>query len=158
MSNMFDDFAEHQEEKAASISVEDLDALVQKLADERGVKEDLAFQQKRQQEKIDDLEKQIQGYLEEMGRTNYSAPAGRVNVETRHSYPLPQGEAKKAFFAYLKAKGEDAFENAVHMNSRTLQKFVRDECEANEDVPGFFVPGCENKTGTTKVKFTRSKP
>jgi len=138
-----------------NISTAALDNLVQSYADQRQAVDDVAAELKKQEEKLHKMDSKLIEYLEALGRSSYDSPYGKISRETRYSVKLPQGDDKTKFFEYLKSKG--AFEDMVHMNSRTLQTFYRTEMEANKATPGWKVPGCGEPSGQVIVKFKRNK-
>jgi len=148
-----------EEAPKASVTVEDLDKLVQqwiKLDDEL---QEIAERSKAKGKEIMSLKGRISTHLVELGRKEFDSPLGKVAIKQRWSRTLPKSpEDRHAFFEWCKEKG--IFENVITVHSGTYNATVAAEeraAEARGEGMTFSVPGVPAATLFEDVKLARSK-
>ena len=89
--------------------------------------------------KIADLKYKIKTILEAAELDKFESQFATVSLVRMQSVKLPQGEAREAFYNYLKERGE--FDSLISVNSNTLTAYVKREFELNAENVFFEIPG-----------------
>lgn len=145
-----EDFVD-QEESMDDITQADFERLCNSCFE---LKNDIAVDEAMVKEKKLDLSKRqnvILAMLQKYKKQNTTCAAGMLYQIETTSVKLPQDEDKRKFFAYLKEKG--CFEDMVHVNSRTFNKFYQTERDAalEEGNVDFVMPGVGEETVSHKI-------
>lgn len=114
----------------------------------------LKDEQEEKQKELTAYERQIEGYLDEFGKTDWKSGSGNIELRTRTSCKVPRDqEAKKALFAWLQARGgEELLYSSININSNTLNALYKSEHEAaSQEGRDFTLPGVEAPTEYTTV-------
>lgn len=125
------------------VTVSDLDALVEKIFQQRQKIEALGEETTKLNLELAKMKEQMVLFLKELGREKYATPLGTVSIKERWSVTTPKSpEDRAAFFNYLKEKG--LYEELVSVNSQTLNAFFRSEWDAaieKGEAMTFKIPG-----------------
>lgn len=128
------------------VTVSDLDALVEKIFQQRQKIEALGEETTKLNLELAKMKEQMVLFLKELGREKYATPLGTVSIKERWSVTTPKSpEDRAAFFNYLKEKG--LYEELVSVNSQTLNAFFRSEWDAaieKGEAMTFKIPGLDN--------------
>ena len=151
------DWNDAEEQKMDIVTMKEFEALCDKTFSIKEEKDVLKKALKGVEERLVEAQQQVIAYLEQFGKTKYLANAGNVHITERRSVRLPQGEDKKAFFDFLDSKG--VLFDMVHMNSRTLQSFYKEEMNAALDAGNidFQVPGIEEPVAVKTLTMKKAK-
>lgn len=135
-----------------SLKVEDLKRYCDLLAEQREKVERVKDGLKIEQELLDKAEAILLAALEKAGLKTFKSPTGSFSVTNTQSVKVPSGEAKDAFFNYLKEK--NMFEALATVHSKTLNSWYNEEVKKD----AFFkVPGLEDPTSYQKIRFVKAK-
>ncbi len=106
------------------------------------------------QKKLEEVEGKILEYLAILEKTSYKSDFGTVVRQNRYSVLTPKTvEQKKAFFLWLKEKGEDVYWQYTSVNSNSLNALYKEELEIakeNGDLQ-FSLPGIGEPTVMTSL-------
>lgn len=107
-------------------------------------------------ETIANKEKEIETFLQTEDLTSYKSKMGTVYMITRSSVSVPKGEAKQAFFGYLKEQG--IYDEVVTVNSQWLNGFYKKEIEAATERGELVaeIPGIESPKLSTTLGFRKA--
>lgn len=139
----------------SNISMVEFEALCEKAWQLKDEKTRLAKQAKEVGHELDELQNTIIQHLKSLGKKTHLTKNGKLTVAQKTSVTLPQGENKEKFFEYLKEKG--IFEDMVHVNSRTLQSFYKQEVEAHlaDGDVAWEMPGIEEPITFETMRMTK---
>lgn len=142
-----------------TLNMSEMDALVRKseeLYTDYEAKKKVASQAFAEYEKVEAM---IMQALRDAGKKSYKVDGiGTVTIIQKSQVLVPKSiEAKKKFFQYLRAKGEETLFGMVTVNSNTLNSwFNRELDEASaQGVLGFSVPGIDGPTMRETMMFKK---
>jgi len=131
--------------------------LIKKTWEIRCKKAELEAEKKRLNEKLADLEGEIEGILEANDLTSYKSPFGTVGTMTKYSVKIPASpEDKQNLFDWIEGtKGKDALDGMLTINSAKLNKFYNEEVEAAAERGEvlFNIPGLQPPTSRVSISF-----
>lgn len=112
---------------------------------------------KEEKKVLEDLKGKVQFLMEKYKMQNTTCEGGMIYRTERTSVALPQDEDKKKFFAYLKEQG--IFEDMVHMNSLTFNKFYKEtrDAELEKGNVSWKMPGVGEEMVISKIGMRRGK-
>ena len=124
-----------------SVTVEDLDTLVQQIFHERHKIDKMEDAVKEEKKKLNLLEQSAIHHLEQLNRESYKTDFGTIRISNIYRYRLPETpEAKQAFFGYLKNQG--VFESMATVHSATYNSYCQAELAAAQQRGEFLaLPG-----------------
>lgn len=126
-----------------AVTLQDFDDLCNRLLVEREKEASKARDLKEQSNVVENVETQILAYMSHFQRPKYVLPNGaQIIISKRRMVKMPDNlEDKHLFFDYLKEI--NAFDALVTVNSQSLNSFVKQEYEAQEQKGNhnFKVPG-----------------
>lgn len=131
-----------------SVTVQDLDNLVQAIFDQKQTIEQKELELKELNKVLMDLKAKSVTYLKELNRSSYQTPFGTISLKERWRVSLPKSEEdREAFFSWLKEK--NLYEGMVTVNANSLNSLYMSEWEvAQSEGKGmdFSVPGIKEPT------------
>lgn len=139
-----------------SVTVNELNALAEKIAHLRAQEEEAGRAKKVITEELEAAEAQMVMLLTENDMRSYKAPAGNVVLAFRTSVKTPKTpEDREAFFAHLKEQG--LYDAMVTVNSATLNAFYKDQLERAklDGRDDFEIPGLKEVSITPTLQFRR---
>ena len=142
---MFEEFQEMSAQPVDTLTVVQLDQLVQRLQDLRRLYDEKKKAASEANAKVEEAENTIMGVLEKLGKNSYEAEGiGRVTKCMKLVYRVPKTNLEKiALFEYIKSKhGEDALTSMVSVNHNTLTSWANKEVESGgvAQIPGLEAP------------------
>ncbi len=127
----------------SSVTVRDLDLLLEALAGKEAELEKQSEVTKKINKEIARLEGQVVAHLKDLGRTDYDSPIGKARIEEKWRVNMPADDmAKRELFDHLRAR--DIFDKFATVNANSLNAlFMADWKEAQERGEGvtFSMPG-----------------
>lgn len=137
------DCGENETNNPEGATLKEFDTICRALFDERAKLDELEAAAKNQSGKVEALKAKIIAHMEAAGLEKFAvAGLGTVFTTDRFTVTVPKdGEARDAFFGYLKSRG--IFEELITVNSQTLNAFYKrclDEA-VEKGNPDFKVPG-----------------
>lgn len=144
------------EENKQSHSVEDFETTCRQLLELRDSYDFKKNELKRVDEQIMEVERKLQAMLEAEDKTKYVSEVGTVYTSVHESVAVPKGEARAAFFSYLKEQG--IYDEVVTVNSQWLNGYFRKEKEAAIEKGDilFQIPGLENPHAQVRLSFRKA--
>jgi hypothetical protein len=143
----------------SSVTVADLDKLVQELASLETQKDAQAEITKQINKEIQGVEGRIVAHLKDLGREDYLSPLGKLSIREKWRVNMPVDDlAKRALFDHLRSR--DIFDRYATVNSNSLNAlFMRDWEEAKEKGEGmtFNMPGIGAPTLYESLDFKLKK-
>lgn len=136
----------------SDISVEELKRYCEGVANAREKVEQAKEILKSNQETLEECEIRLLAALEESKLKTFKNELGAFTIKNTESVKIPHGEAKDAFFEFLKEKG--MFEALATIHSKTLNSWYNEEAKKD---PFFKAPGLEAPTVYQKIVFTKAK-
>lgn len=141
------------------VSVQELDELLEKLsAKEKEIdaqKEILTAHNK----EYNQLQFRASAYIQELGRDEYSGPAGKIEIKEKWRVTLPVSDNdKSALFAHLRERG--LFDKYATVNSNSLNALYNadwDEAKRRGEGMVFTMPGVGAPVIDRLPKFTAAK-
>lgn len=135
-----------------NLKVEALKQFCEKVVMQRALVDNVKENLKELQQKLDEAETLLLSALEATGLKTFKSELGSFSVTNTQSVKVPSGEAKDAFFNYLKEK--NMFEALATVHSKTLNSWYNEEVKKD----AFFkVPGLEDPTSYQKIRFVKAK-
>ncbi len=141
-------------------TVKDLEDLAKQIRDQRDIVAEKKAVYSDEQAKLDEIEARAVRILSELKKTSYKSEFGTIVCVDEERVNLPATpEAKDAFIAYLKERGE--FERMITFNSNTLNSFYKQEKEMAKssgdalDLLNFSIPGIDEPKIRQKLQFRR---
>ena len=130
-----------------SVTVAELDALVEHRFKKKSEVEAKEAEKKQLNKQLAEIEIQISGALEELGRTDYKADAGSVRVQDEWYVSVPKDEeSRHKFFNWLKEK--KIFDKYITVNGTSLKALFKAERKAasdeGEDMMVWGIPGIDD--------------
>ncbi len=150
------------EQESATITVEAMRALVQRLTDLREVKEKVEEELKEINADLSALKTKILQALQATGQDKFVAKGlGTVSIKRTDSVTTPKTvEERQALWQYIQDKyGPDAAWAKFNINSQSLNSFFKEEREAIQDALDkslFKLPGVGEPQTFLDISF-RSK-
>ena len=142
-----------------NVSLNEMESLVQKLAQVKKKLEEISEQEKKAQEVRRELEGQILSHLKTNGTTGYLSSVGRVDIRTSLSYKTPKDfEQKEKLFEYIKSKGHDVYISLLSINSQTLNAWAKAETQSaiDQGIFPFSIPGIDEPISYETITFRKS--
>jgi len=105
-------------------------------------------------------EKQFQELLKKAGKKKYTVEGlGTISRVDKLGVTTPKtDEDKRAFFTWLKAKGNDVYFRYITINHASLNSFYNSELDAaSESGEEFNVPGIGAPTSSEHLRFIKEK-
>ncbi len=142
------------------ITVEEVKALVQELAETRQILKNIEDNKKPIEKRKGELEIKLAGMLKEMKEKAFVCEYGRITRVTNFSVKLPQGEEKLKFFDYLRQR-DGLFDAMATINYQTLNSFFKAEWEeAKKQDPmaalNFSLPGIGEAKSFETIQFRKN--
>jgi hypothetical protein len=149
----------NEDEPKVAVTVEQLDAIVEKIFEQRTKIEEMGKLVTEENKILAKLEASAVAHLEELGRESYKAPHGTIRINEKWRFNLPQSDEDKAlFFEYLRER--DLFDKYATVNSSSYNSFLNAEWEiAREEGRGmeFKVPGVPEPKFFRALGVTKGK-
>lgn len=144
-----------QEPSIGMVTVDEVMKLVSRYNDERLKSDSMRAELKAQDAVVDEIEGRLIATLEALNLKSFKSDVATVDVAYRTSVKTPQGEAREAFFNYLKEIG--AFDSLITVNSQTLNGWYRlEEERAAKEKRLLRIPGLDMPTKTPMLKLRRN--
>ena len=160
MSN--DVYQEWQAEaqKAATITVGELDSLIESYIAKRGIYEEHKAIASEKYKEYEDAENKVTAALTALGKKSYKLEGvGTFTRVMKEVVTVPKElEKKRSFFNWIKDKyGVDTLDTMLSINHQSVNSFYRQEADKHKDDLGFSIPGIEAPTSTETVSFRKDK-
>lgn len=143
--------------KEASPSLLEMNQLASDIAQLRDDEKAAAEAKSAISARLEAKETRVIELLLENGINSYKAPDGTLSLSFRTSAKLPVGEAKTAFFDYLRSIAR--FDELVSISSATYVAFVKEQYElakeAGRDEPK--IPGVTEVKISPNLSFRRTR-
>lgn len=143
----------------SAVTVEELDALVKKLAEREAAKDAASKVVTEINKEIAQLEGRCVQYLKDLGRESFHSPQGTIKIGNKWRVNLPADDnAKRALFNHLRERG--IFDKFATVNSNSLNAlYMADWREAKEKGEGmtFTMPGIEPAKLFEALDFKKAK-
>jgi hypothetical protein len=139
-----------------SITIDDMNTQVAKIAEMRVKEEELSRAKKEVTEALELEERKMMEMLEASGMTSYKSPFGQVVLAFRTSVKTPKlPEEREAFFQWLRDKG--LYDTMISVNSNSLNSLYKNELEEARDrgEVDFSIPGISGVSITPQLRFSR---
>ncbi len=142
-----------------SITVSDLDNLVEEIHKKREEKEVIEETLSTKNKEISSLETRATEALKSLEREEYDSPYGKIEFETIFQVKNPTDDNKHLLWGWMRERGIFDRYAQVHATAlKSLFKTERDIAIANgEDPITFTLPGMEPATIFEKLKFKPKK-
>lgn len=140
-----------------SISTEDLNFYVDKIAELRAQEAQLSMQKKVVTEELESVETRMLEMLMEAELKSYRAPMGLVSVSVRSSVKIPRDPEQVAILAkYLRDRNK--YDLVFKPNSASLNALWKEEFEAAKEAGAddYNMPGIEGVTVTPNLSFRKA--
>jgi hypothetical protein len=150
------EFFDEHEKPADAVTVQELEAICEKVAKQRAVVEEIGRQKSDAQAELDRLEGVVLSHLEALGKQSYASKVGNFGVSYRSTVRIPQGDDRAKFFEHLKEIGE--FNELITVNSQTLNGWYKEKRKFAEEIGkgmSFSVPGIEEPNLIPQLSFKR---
>ena len=157
MSNEISAEAWNQAASAASITVEELDAMVQNYKNKRDEYEAAKKVSTGHYHELEKAEKALQEALKAMGKKSYKCEGvGTFTRVMKEVVTVPKEiEAKRKLLGWIKDQyGPDVLDTMVSINHQSLNSFYREEAKKSDN-PAFEIPGIAAPTAVENVSFRR---
>jgi hypothetical protein len=142
-----------------SVTVADLDSLIEKLAEQEKKSEEHSLAGKDINKELMRLEGQVVAHLKELGREDYLSPLGKVSIKQKWRVNMPADDhAKRLLFEHLRQR--EIFDKFATVNSNSLNSlFMKDWEAAKERGEGmeFTMPGIEAPKLFEALDFKQKK-
>jgi hypothetical protein len=144
----------------ASINVSQLDAMIKRSAEAWAAHDEQKAISSKLYKEAEALDEKILITLKDSGKSKYFVDGvGTMSIVSKFCVKVPSSvEAKKAFFAHLKARGETLLYAMLTVNSNTLNAWYNAELDTAEELgraKGFLVPGIDQPTNRESLRLTR---
>lgn len=151
------------QKEAKDLTLEDLEAMCQRIADQRDEVARIAQEKNKAAATLESLESRFLEVLVALDRKNFqSAKHGMFYITGKSSVKTPKtDEEKTAFFNYLREKGGEALVlKYMTVNSQSLNAFYKEEFDLAKErgeAMDFTIPGVGEPTIVPSLGIRKAK-